>query len=109
MEIAGDTTVRSLPCTGPHVWETFAIGILPAAASTSDAAIVAKNPTVRAVCSASVLLRSRAGAARKIPAASWEIDVVPPDEAAYDSGARAYRCLAHVLTGPDPARSQFLR
>ena len=109
VEIAGDTTVRSLPCTGPHVWETFAIGILPAAASTSDAAIVAKNPAVRAVCSASVLLRSRAGAARKIPAASWEIDVVPPDEAAYDSGARAYRCLAHVLTGPDPARSQFLR
>ena len=109
VEIAGNTTVRSLPCSGPHVWETFAIGLLPAAASTSDAAIVAKNPTVRAVCSGSVLLRSRAGAARKIPAASWEIDVVPPDEAAYDSGARAYRCLAHVLTGPDPAGSQFLR
>ena len=70
------------------------------AASTSDAVIVAKDPTVRAVCSVSVLLRSRAGAARKIPAASWDIEVVPPDEAAYDSGARAYRCLAHVLTGP---------
>jgi hypothetical protein len=107
--IAGDTTARSLPCTGPHVWETFAIGILPAAASTSDAVIVAKNPTVRSVCSVSVLLRSRAGAARKIPAASWDIEVVPPDEAAYDSGARAYRCLAHVLTGPDPAESQFVR
>jgi hypothetical protein len=49
VEISGDTTARSLPCTGPHVWETFAIG------------------------------------------------------------ARAYRCLAHVLTGPDPAHSQFLR
>ena len=109
VEIAGNTTVRSLPCTGPHVWETFAIGILPAAASTSDAAIVAKDPTVRAVCSVPVLLGSRSGAARKIPAASWEIDVVPPDEAAYDSGARAYRCLAHVLTGTDPAESQFLR
>jgi hypothetical protein len=109
VEIAGDTTVHSLPCTGPHVWETFAIGILPAAASTSDTAIVAKNPTVRAVCSVSVLLRSRAGAARRIPAASWDIEVVPPDQAAFDSGARAYRCLAHVLTGPDPAGSQFLR
>jgi hypothetical protein len=109
VEIAGDTTAPSLPCTGPHVWETFAIGILPAAASTFDEAIVAKDPTARAVCSVSVLLRSRAGAAQKIPAASWEIQVVPPDEAAYDSGARAYRCLAHVLTGPDPATSQFLR
>jgi hypothetical protein len=109
VEIAGNTTARSLPCTGPHVWETFAIGILPAAASTSDAAVVAKNPTVRAVCSVPVLLRSRAGAARQIPAASWELDVVPPDEAAFDSGARAYRCLAHALTGPPPASSQFLR
>ena len=109
MEIEGDTTVRSLPCTGTHVWETFAIGILPAAASTFDAAIVAKDPTVRAVCSVSVLLRSRAGAAQKFPAASWDIEVVPPDEAAFDSGARAYRCLARVLTGPDPAQSRFLR
>jgi serine/threonine protein kinase len=109
VEIAGDTTARSLPCTGPHVWETFAIGILPTAASTSDATIVAKNPTVRAVCSLSVLLRSRAGAAQQIPAASWDIEVMPPDEAAYNSGARAYRCLAHVLTGPGSATSQFLR
>jgi hypothetical protein len=109
VEISGNTTVRSLPCAGPHVWETFGIGILPAAASTSDTAIVAKDPTVRAVCSAAVLLRSRAGTAQKIPAASWEIEVVPPDEAAFDSGARAYRCLAHALTGPDPAQSQFLR
>jgi hypothetical protein len=109
VEISGDTTARSLPCTGPHVWETFAIGVMPAAASTSDTDIVAKGPTVRAVCSVSVLLRSRAGAAQKIPAASWDIEVAPPDEAAFDSGARAYRCLAHVLTGPDPAHSQFLR
>jgi serine/threonine protein kinase len=109
VEIEGDTTVRSLPCAGDHVWETFAIGILPAAASTFDAELVAKDPTVSAICSLSVLLRSRAGAALKIPAAAWEIQVVPPDEAAYDSGARAYRCLAHVTAGPDPVTSQFRR
>ena len=109
VEIAGNTTVQSLPCTGPHSWETFAIGILPPEASTSDTDIVAKDPTVRGVCSVAVLLQSRAGAARKIPAASWDIEVVPPDEAAFDSGARAYRCLARPLTGPDPVQSQFLR
>jgi serine/threonine protein kinase len=109
VEVAGDTTAHSLPCTGDHVWETFAIGILPAAASTSDETIVAKDPTVRAVCSLRVLLRSRSGAALKIPAASWTIQVVPPDEAAYSSGARAYRCLAHVVPGPDPVTSQFVR
>jgi serine/threonine protein kinase len=109
VEIEGDTTVRSLPCAGDHVWETFAIGILPADASTFDAELVAKDPTVSAICSLPVLLRSRAGAALKIPAAAWEIQVVPPDEAAYDSGARAYRCLAHVTAGPDPVTSQFRR
>jgi hypothetical protein len=109
VEIEGDTTVRSLPCAGDHVWETFAIGILPAAASTFDAELVAKDPTVSSICSLSVLLRSRAGTALRIPAAAWEIQVVPPDEAAYDSGARAYRCLAHVTAGPDPVTSQFRR
>jgi hypothetical protein len=109
VEVAGDTTARSLPCTGDHVWETFAIGILPASASTSDETVVAKDPTVRAVCSVQVLLRSRSGAALKIPAASWMIQVVPPDEAAFASGARAYRCLAHVVPGPDPVTSQFVQ
>jgi hypothetical protein len=27
------------------------------------------------------------------------MDVLPPDEAASDNGARAYRCIAHMLTG----------
>jgi serine/threonine protein kinase len=109
VEVAGDVTARSLPCTGDHVWETFAIGILPADTSTSDETIVAKDPAVRAVCSVAVLLRSRSGAAQRIPAASWMIQVMPPDEAAFGSGARAYRCLAHVLPGPDPVTSQFAR
>jgi hypothetical protein len=109
VDVAGDVTARSLPCAGDHVWETFAIGILPADVSTSDETIVAKDPAVRAVCSVPVLLRSRSGAAQKIPAASWMIQVMPPDEAAFNSGARAYRCLAHVVPGPDPVTSQFGR
>jgi hypothetical protein len=34
---------------------------------------------------------------------------MPPDEAAFDIGARAYRCVARALTGPAPTTSQFLR
>ena len=56
-----------------------------------------------------VLLRSRLGRARQIPQASWEISVLPPDETAFDSGARAYRCVAHVLTGRDRSVSDFGR
>jgi len=109
VEVSGDATASSLPCRQPHVWETFAIGILPADASTFDVNTVTANPAVHAVCSLSVLLKSRLARARTIPAQAWEIDVLPPDEAAFDSGARAYRCLAHAQTGPDPRSSQFSR
>lgn len=91
----------------PHVWETFAIAILPADVMTSDVNQVTANPAIRAVCSLPVLLRPRRPQARLIPPQSWEIDVLPPDEAAYASGARAYRCLAHAQSGPDPRTSEF--
>ncbi|HXP22374.1 MAG TPA: hypothetical protein VN840_22245, partial [Streptosporangiaceae bacterium] len=107
--ISGSATASPLPCGRPHVWETFAIAILPADVRTYDQNMVAANPAVSAVCSMQVLLRSRQGRARQIPAGSWEIDVLPPDEAAFDSGDRAYRCLAHRLTGRDPRTPDFGR
>jgi hypothetical protein len=104
---AGSASARILPCTRPHVWQTFAIAILPAGVRTFDADSVAGNLTVSAVCSTRVLLASRRGTALGVPAGSWQITVLPPDEAAFDSGARAYRCLAHQSTGPGPSTSQF--
>ncbi len=93
-EAEGTVTVSALPCDGPHSWQTFAIGIMPSDASAFNVNIVQANPTVHAVCSHAVLLRSRTGRARLIPRRRWMIQVVPPDEAAYDSGVRTYRCLA---------------
>jgi len=104
---AGSASARGLPCTRPHVWQTFAIAILPAGVRTFDAGTVAANRTVRAVCSMRVLLASRRGAARQLPAGSWQITVLPPDAAAFDAGARAYRCLAGRSNGTDPSTSQF--
>ena len=106
-EISGSVTARSLPCTQPHVWETFAIATLPAGVRTFDQQTVAQNPVVSAVCSMRVLLESRLGAARQIPRAFWAVEVMPPDEAAFASGDRAYRCLAHRTSGPDPSTAQF--
>jgi hypothetical protein len=106
---AGSASARRLPCTHPHVWQTFAIAILPAGGRTFDAGTVAGNPTVTAVCSMRVLLASRRGAARQLPAGSWQITVLPPDEAAFDGGARAYRCLAGrgSGSGAEASTSQF--
>lgn len=107
MVISGNATAGHLPCAGSHSWQTFAIAILPADAQTFDQDIVEANPAVRAVCSVPVLLASRRGVARQIPARDWEIQVLPPDEASFDSGARAYRCIANLLIGNSPTTSQF--
>jgi hypothetical protein len=52
------------------------------------------------------MLASRQGRARLRPAADWEIQVLPPSEAAFDSGARAYRCVATEI-GHLPGVTQF--
>jgi serine/threonine protein kinase len=108
VEIAGVVTAGPLPCDRPHYWETFAIAIMPADAQTFDEPTLAENPTVRAVCSLKVLLDSRRLDARRIPASSWQIQILPPTEAAYDSGTRTYRCVADI-TGSQPSTSQFRR
>ena len=98
VETSGAVTDRSLPCTRPHYWETFAIAILPADARTFDQPTLEKNPTVNAVCSMRVLLASRRGRGLRIPVSAWRVDVLPPSEAAFDSGTRTYRCVANVIT-----------
>ena len=108
VEISGVVSAETLPCDQPHYWETFAIAIMPAGARTFDQPTLAENPTVRAVCSLPVLLASRRVPARRIPASSWQIEVLPPAEAAFDSGTRTYRCVAGV-TGSQPRTSQFRR
>jgi Protein kinase domain len=104
--IAGSATAAPLPCDHSHYWETFAIAILPAGVQTFDQPAVAADPAVRKVCSQAVMLASRQGRARLRPAADWEIQVLPPSEAAFDSGARAYRCVATEI-GHQPGVPQF--
>ena len=79
---------------------------MPADARTFDQPTLAENPTVRAVCSLRILLASRRGKARQIPASRWRADVLPPTEAAFDSGARTYRCVANLIYS-QPHASQF--
>ncbi|HMD93646.1 MAG TPA: septum formation family protein [Trebonia sp.] len=106
VETDGIITASTLPCRGPHTWQTFAIGVMPSDAASYDADTVQANPTVRRVCSSAVMLRSRVGRARLIPRGQWSIQVVPPDEAAYNSGVRTYRCLA-ALGYNESRTSQF--
>jgi serine/threonine protein kinase len=74
--------------------EVAAAGRLSGHPHVIDVNIVQANPTVQALCSAKVLLASRTGAALQVPQSAWSIQVMPPDEAAYDTGVRTVRCLA---------------
>jgi hypothetical protein len=105
---AGSSTARPLGCDQPHTWETFAIAILPITVRTFDQPVVAADPTVRKVCSRAVMLASRRGQARRLPAPDWDIAVLPPSEAAFGSGSHVYRCLADEI-GHQPHVSQFRR
>lgn len=106
---AGSATAALAPCTSAHVWQTFAIGTLPASVYTYNQGVVSQNPVVRSVCSMTILLASRNAAVRSTGAAEWTIAVLPPDRASYNSGARSFRCLASVVpvTGVEQSSSQF--
>ena len=66
-----------------------------------------KNATVSPACPLRVLLASR-GRALRLAVSAWRVDVLPPTEAAFYSGARTYRCIASVL-GRQPRTSLFSR
>jgi hypothetical protein len=93
-EFSGVVSASPLPCNQPHTWQTFAIALMPSESATFNVNIVQANPTVRALCSLKVLLASRTGAALRVPQSAWSIQVMPPDEAAYNTGVRTVRCLA---------------
>ena len=67
---------------------------MPSDAATYNVNIVQASPAVQALCSTKVLLASRTGAALPVPKSAWSIQVMPPDEAAYNTGVRTVRCLA---------------
>ena len=106
--ISGAASAAPLSCDQPHYWETFAIAILPPDVRTFYQPTVAADPTVRMVCSGRVMLASRHGLARRVPAPDWDIEVLPPTEAAFDSGSHVYRCIANEI-GHEPSTSQFGR
>jgi hypothetical protein len=90
----GVVSASPMPCNQSHTWQTFAIAIMPSESATFNVNIVQANLTVQALCSLKVLLASRTGAALTVPQSAWMIQVMPPDEAAYNTGVRTVRCLA---------------
>jgi tRNA A-37 threonylcarbamoyl transferase component Bud32 len=90
---SGVVQARSLPCTKPHTWEVFAIGLLPSDAPTVRYPAVKTQQSVARVCNPTVLTLA------DLDARSWQVDVLPPSPEAFAGGDRTFRCLAG--TGPN--------
>ncbi|NRQ35664.1 protein kinase [Nonomuraea sp. NN258] len=100
----GSAAAGRLSCAEPHAWETFAIAPVPANSRLTPG--LARHPTVRRVCSRTVLLATRTTAARRHPANAWTVKVMPPSRAQFAAGVRDYRCLGR-LTGEQETRGTF--
>ena len=106
---AGSASARSLPCTRPHVWQTFAIAILLSrCADLRRQHRGGQSHGERGVLHAGAA-RVTPGHGARDPGGLVADHRAAPSEAAFDSRARAYRCLAHQSSGADPSTSQFGR
>jgi serine/threonine protein kinase len=90
---AGVASARALPCTQPHTWEVFAIGVLPPGLPDVAYQEVKADQAVGRICNAGVLVLV------DIAARSWLVDVLPPSPEAFAGGDRTFKCLAG--TGPN--------
>ncbi|MFE5374499.1 protein kinase family protein [Streptomyces mirabilis] len=96
-DISGTITVSLADCRVKHVWETFAIAPLPEDGMTNNARDLIKHPTVKALCSQEVMLKSRTATGRAV-ADRWSTDILPPTAQQWSDGLRAFRCVAHADT-----------
>lgn len=96
-DISGTITVSLADCRVKHVSETFAIAPLPEDGMTNNARDLIKHPTVKALCSLEVMLKSRTATGRAV-AGRWSTDILPPTAQQWSDGLRAFRCVAHADT-----------
>ncbi|MEV5414354.1 serine/threonine-protein kinase [Thermopolyspora sp. NPDC052614] len=102
LSVFGSVTVNRAACDDRHVWETFAIAPLPIDGTTWNANELERHPMVKRLCTRQVLLASRVGRARQVPAEKWHLALVPPSQEAFGRGVRTFRCLGAILGEDSP-------
>ncbi|MFC4856311.1 serine/threonine-protein kinase [Actinophytocola glycyrrhizae] len=94
-------SIRKLPCEQGHIWEVFAIAVVPGDVADPYQDVLAEHPVVKQVCSMDTLLASRFGDALRYGPERWEFEVLPPssDDVSRDLGV--YRCVGRIadITG----------
>jgi hypothetical protein len=80
--------MRALACTEQHVFEVFAMALLPPEVKTADAPAIRRNASVRNACAPGN------AALLDVAALNWRTDVLPPTPDAFRAGNRWFKCLA---------------
>jgi hypothetical protein len=89
-------SVRKIPCDQGHIWEVFAIAVVPGEVSDPYQDLLAENPVVAQVCSLDNLMASRYGEALEYPPERWELEIMPPSSDDLSRELGVYRCVGRV-------------
>ena len=89
-------SIRELPCEQGHVFETFAIALVPPDVAVPYMDILEEHATVTSLCSMETLLASRFGEALEYGADRWDISVLPPTPDDREADLSVYRCVATI-------------
>ncbi|MFI6501206.1 serine/threonine-protein kinase [Nonomuraea typhae] len=101
--LAGDAKARRLGCEEKHIWETFAVGRIPADSETYDQQDLERHPTIKKVCGVPTMLASRRGK-EQVERSRWMASVLPPSAAQFEKGDRVYRCVGGVTGREAPGQ-----
>lgn len=89
-------SIRELACEQGHVFETFAIALVPPDVADPYRDVLEAHATVLRVCSTETLLASRFGEALEVGAERWNVSVLPPTPDDREAGLSVYRCVATI-------------
>ncbi|MFV0451513.1 MAG: protein kinase domain-containing protein [Propioniciclava sp.] len=96
VSIAGHVSAQQTDCAEPHLWETFASGLLDPLTPSATLDDVFEDPNVQLSCTADALADYT-----NTRTDDLEVAVIPPSEVAFAGGSRGFACVATV-TGSGP-------
>ncbi|MFL6122836.1 serine/threonine-protein kinase [Actinophytocola sp.] len=101
-------SIRRLPCDQAHVYETYAIALVPGDVADPYTDVLEAHPTVKKVCSMETLLASRYGDATRFGAEQWQAEILPPSSDDKSTELGVYRCVA-TITDIGPIQGSAFR
>jgi hypothetical protein len=87
-------SIRKLACDQGHIYEVYAIALVPGDVSDPNADVLAEHPVVKRVCAMENLLASRFGEALSYGAERWDVAILPPSADDRSRELGVYRCVA---------------